>query len=169
MAGVRAQFKTSIAAALFGSADLGTPVLELDDINDLIQFEPGTDAVSKADLLFSDQRTLAASATENLDLSGVLTDAFGAVITAAEIVAIYVKAAKTNVNNVIIGNVANGFVGPLGATGTYTVKPGETFVAVSQSGWAVTAATADLLKLANSAGGSAVVYDVILVGRSVAA
>jgi hypothetical protein len=169
MAGVRAQIKIAIDAALYGSADLGTPVLELDGISDIIQFEPGTDTMGKADLLFSDQRTLAASATENLDLSGVLIDAFGTVITAAEIVAIYIKAAVANVNSVIVGNVANGFVGPLGATGTYTIKPGETFVAASQSGWPVTAATADLLKIANSAAGSAVVFDIVIVGRSVAA
>jgi hypothetical protein len=117
--------------------------------------------------LFKDTRTIAASASENLDLTGVLTDAFGATVANAEVIAIYVKAAAANTNSVIIGNVANGFVGPLGATGTYTVLPGDFFLATSQAGWAVTAATGDLLKIANSAGGTSVTYDVVIIGRSV--
>ena len=117
--------------------------------------------------MFKDTRTLAASGTENLDLAGVLVDAFGATATSAEIIAIYVKAAAGNTNNVVIGNVTNGFVGPLGATGTYTVSPGDFFLATSRAGWAVTAATADLLKITNSAAGTPVTYDVVIIGRSI--
>lgn len=125
--------------------------------------------IGNANLVYSGSRTLAASATENLDLAGVLTDPFGDVITPAEIVAIHISASGDNTNNVVIGNAAtNGFVGPLGATGTYTVAPGEYVTFVSEKGWGVTAGTADLLKVANSAGGSSVKYTIVIVGRTVA-
>lgn len=169
MAGVTAEISLEINATLAGSNDLGSPRLKLSPIQEVLQLTAGTDTIGKADLLFSDTRTLAASATENLDLAGVLVNAFGATITAAEIVAIFVKAKATNANSVIVGNVANGFVGPLGATGTYAIKPGEYFLAVSASGWPVTAATADLLKLANGAGGTSVDYDIVIIGRASAA
>lgn len=166
MAGVTAEISVNINATQTGTADLGNPSVKV-AISELLQFTPGNNALGTADVMFKDTRTLAASATENLDLAGVLVDAFGAVATSAEIVAIYIKAAVGNTNSVIIGNVVNGFVGPLGATGTYTVLPGDFFLATSKAGWAVTAATADLLKIANSAGGTSVTYDVIILGRTI--
>jgi hypothetical protein len=42
------------------------------DLLKQLEFSPGTAAVGQANVLFSDTRTLAASATENLDLAGVL-------------------------------------------------------------------------------------------------
>lgn len=169
VAGVTASVELRIKAALAGTNDLGTPRLNIDPIEEILQIVAGTDATNKCDLLFSDTRTLAASATENLDLAGVLANAFGATITAAEIVLIFIRAKAANTNSVIVGNVTNGFVGPLTATGTYTIKPGEYFLAVSKSGWGVTAATADLLKIANSGGTTGVDYDVLIIGRTVAA
>jgi len=170
MPGVKADITVSIAASLIGAADLGTPRQTLDTISQIVQFAPGTASVGQADILFADTRTLAASATENLDLAGVLTNAFGTVIAAAEVVAIYVKAADANTNSVVIGAAASTpFAGPLGATGTYAVLPGEYFLAVSQKGWAVAAGTADLLKIANSSSGTPVTYDIVIIGRTVAA
>ncbi|CAM5376651.1 hypothetical protein SCALM49S_02945 [Streptomyces californicus] len=58
----------------------------------------------------------------------------------------------------------------LGATHTLTVRPGG-FVAVGTGvadaiGYAVTASTGDLLKIANSGAGSAVTYDIHIIGAS---
>lgn len=169
MAGVTAEIGLSITASLAGSNDLGTPSLRINPISELVQLSAGTAAINQADLMFSDTRTLTASATEDLDLAGVLTDAFGAVISAAEIVAIYIKAAAANTNSVVVGAATQPFAGPLGATGTYTIKPGEYYLAVSQSGWAVGAGATDDLKITNSAGGTSVTYDVLIIGRTVAA
>lgn len=170
MAGVEASISLSIAAKLIGSADLGNPTQRLDPILEALSLTQGTDTLGKADLLFADSRTLAASASENLDLAGVLQNAFGATFTAAEIVLLFVKAKATNVNNVVVGGAAsNAFVGPLGATGLYTIKPGEYFFALSKSGWAVTGGTADLLKVLNGGAGTWVDYDIVVIGRSVAA
>lgn len=49
-----------------------------------------------------------------------------------------------------------------------TVRPGGLLVlaAPDVAAYAVTAATGDLLHVANSAGGSAVTYDVVVIGAS---
>lgn len=130
----------------------------------------GTGA-GKADRIFSDRRTLAASATEDLDLAGVLLDAFGATVTFARIKGLIVSAAVGNTNNVVIGAAASApWITLLGATHTLTLRPGA-FVAVGTgladaTGYAVTATTADLLKIANSSSGTAVTYDIHIIGCS---
>lgn len=125
---------------------------------------------NQANRIWHDRRTLAASATEDLDLAGVLTDPFGATISFARIRAMLIKAAAANANNLIVGNAsANGFISWVGgATHTVTVRPGGLLllVAPDATAYAVTAATADLLKVANSAGGTSVTYDVVLLGSS---
>ncbi|MFJ3834445.1 hypothetical protein ACIPY6_02890 [Streptomyces sp. NPDC090054] len=125
----------------------------------------------KADRVFADTRTLAASATETLDLAGSLTDAYGATTSFARVKFILVAAAGANANNVIVGaNASADFVGLLNAAGTVTLRPGMAFAAMASSsdatGMVVTATTADLIKIANSAGGTSVTYDVIIVGNS---
>ncbi|MFJ3097353.1 hypothetical protein [Streptomyces hydrogenans] len=133
-------------------------------------WQNGTGA-GKADRMFSDRRQLLASATEDLDLAGVLLDAFGTAITWARIKGLYIRAADANVNNVIIGAAAtNAWATLLGATGTITLRPGTaigvTTGAADATAYAVTAGTGDLLKVANSGAGSAVTYDVVIIGAS---
>jgi hypothetical protein len=170
MAGVTANIDVSIQASLTGTADIGTPHINSAAVRSL-KFIEGTDAVNKADVMWSDSRTLTASSTENLDLTGTLTGMLGGTVAMAEVVAIYVEAASTNTNSVIIGGAAsNGFLGPLGgATHTYALAPGEFVLWSSQAGWPVVAGTGDLLKVANSAAGTSVTYNIIIVGRTVAA
>lgn len=171
MAGVNAQIALRLTAQQIGSADLGSPRMTLDPIDKLLQFVSGTDAVNKLDILFSDTRTLAASASEDLDLAGVLASALGGTITAGEIVAIYIEAAAGNTNTVNFTRPAsNGLAGLFLAAGDgVAIKPGEFQLFVSQKGWPVAAGTGDLVNVANSAGGTPVTYDVVVLGRTVAA
>lgn len=168
-AGVDAKLLIQIAATLTASGDLGDASQKV-ALSKEVSFSPGSASVSQADVMFSDTRTLAASATEDLDLTGALTNAFGATVTQAEVVAIYVHAASTNTNSVILGGAAaNQFTGPLGAgTHTLTLKPDEAILLTSPTGWTVTAGTGDLLKVANSAAGTSVKYSIIVIGRTVA-
>ena len=170
MAGVRGDIALRIDLTHYGTADLGTPKMRA-SVDKVLSLVEGTDATNKANLLFSDTRTLAASANENIDLAGSLADAFGATITAAEVVAIYIAAKSTNTNSVNVTRPAsNGFAGPfLAASDGISIKPGEYALFVSQSGWAVTAGTGDLINIANSAGSTSVDYDIIVVARTVAA
>ncbi|MER6515192.1 hypothetical protein [Nonomuraea sp. NPDC001636] len=133
-------------------------------------WQSGTGA-GKADRMFSDRRTLAASATEDLDLAGVLLDAFGAAITWARVKGLYIRAADANVNNVVVGNAtSNAWATLLGATGTITLRPGAsigvTVGTADATAYAVTAGTGDLLKVANSGAGTSVAYDVVIIGAS---
>jgi hypothetical protein len=159
----------SVSVRNTGTTDLSSPVdVLLKQYG--VHLESGAGA-GMADRVFHDQRTLAASATETLDLAGSLTDAFGATQAFARVKAIIVKAAAANTNNVIIGaNASADFVGLLNAAGTITLRPGMAFAAfvgsADATGMVVTATTADLIKVANSAGSTSVTYDVIIVGNS---
>jgi hypothetical protein len=129
----------------------------------------GTSA-DQADLVFADTRTLAASATENLDLAGSLVDAFGNTLTFVEVCAILIVASDANTNDVVVGGAAsNAFSGIFGdATDKLVVKPGgmALIAAPVNPAYAVVAATGDILKVANSAGGTGVTYDIVIIGRS---
>ena len=69
MAGVTAEIALTISAALTGTQDLGTPNFRAASISEILQFTEGNGALGLADVAFSDNRTLAASATENLDVN----------------------------------------------------------------------------------------------------
>lgn len=171
MAGVKAKINVNVSATHQGTADLGTPEITVGAAAQLV-FKAGNLAVDECDVMFSDGRTLAASANEDLDLNGTtLKDAFGNNAVFAEVCAIYIEAAGTNTNNVVLGGAAtNAFVGPFGAaTHTLAVQPGMSLLLTSKNGWTVTAATADLLRVANSGAGSQIKYNIVIIGRSVAA
>lgn len=125
-------------------------------------------AAGQADRVFTDTRTLAPSATENLDLAGVLTDAFGALITFATIKAVIVRARKENTNDVQVTRPATNGVPLFMAAGDgVPVRPGYAFAVFgSSAGYAVTPATGDILTVTNSGAGTPVTYDVVVIGTS---
>jgi len=169
MAGVSANIGQTLTAKVTGSATgAATPVAGV-SISHALQLEAGTAALGKADLLYTATRTLAASATENLDLTGVLVGPVGTAFNAAEVVAIVVEAAAANTNTVVIGGAAsNAFLGPFAlATDTLKVKPGQWLFLTDTTGWPVTAGTGDLLKVTNGAAGTAVTYTITVIARSV--
>lgn len=122
---------------------------------------------NQANVFFADTRTLAASATEDLDLTGSLSDVFAASLVNARIKAIRISAASGNTNNVIVGAAsATQWSTLLNAAGTVTLHPGAYFEAATPTaaGWTVTAGTGDLLKIANSGGSTSVTYTIELIG-----
>lgn len=169
MAGVNAVITVGVNAKQTGAADLGTPGILVNLMKE-IDFTPGTLTAGQANVLFSDTRTLAASATENLDLAGVLADALGATITAAEVLAIFIAAHAANTNDVQLTRpAANGVPLFLAASDGLAIGPGDVFLFTNRKGVTVTAATGDLLTLTNSAGTTGVDYDIIVIGRTAAA
>lgn len=159
----------SAYAELTQALDLGTG-RAAQSLSRSVSLASGTGA-GQADRVFSDRRTLAASATEDLDLAGVLLDAFGSAITFARVKGLIIAAAAANTNNVVVGAASGSpWAALLNATGTLTLRPGA-FVAVGTgvadpTGYAVTATTADLLKVANSGAGTPVTYDIHIIGAS---
>lgn len=170
MAGVTADISVSLRSRLTGAADLGNPIAPV-NIDKHVQITPGTDATNKADVLWADERTLVASATENLDLAGVLSGLLGGTVTAAEITAIYIEASAGNTNDVVaFGAASNPFNGPLsGTTPKLTLGPGDFALITNKKGWPITAGTGDIILVANSAAGTPVTYKIALIGRTVAA
>lgn len=165
-----AEVSLTIKGTLSGSGDLGTPKFSITPISELLAFADGTANVGSTDLMFADTRTLAASATENIDLAGALSNAFGATITAAELVLLFIKAHEDNTNAVNVTRPAsNGVPIYLAAGDGRALLPGEYELIVSQAGIAVTASTGDLITITNGAGDTSVTYDILVLARSVAA
>jgi hypothetical protein len=156
-------------ASLSAALDLATGTVPL-QLRKAVSLSSGTGA-GQADKVFSDRRTLAASGTEDLDLAGVLLDAFGAAITFARIKGLVIAAAAGNTNSVVVGAAsATQWATLLNAAGTVTLRPGGAFCAIAGAAdgtaWPVTAGTGDLLKVANSGAGTSVTYDIVIVGAS---
>lgn len=138
-----------------------------------LQTTDGTTA-NKADILFIDERSVATASNDDIDLAGSLSDAYGATITAAEIVAIFIineaKDGTANTTDLTIGGATSPFVGFLGGT-TPTIgpiKPGG-FVMIGAGDAAgigtVTGGSADELRIANSSGATAT-YQIAIVART---
>lgn len=121
-----------------------------------------------ADAVFNKRATLAASASVEHDLAGALEDPLGQVVVFAKVYAIALYAESTNTNSVVLGGAAaNAFTGPFAdATDKLNVAPGGSVLLVNPAGWTVTAGTGDLLKVANSAGGTSVSYRLTVIGST---
>lgn len=162
-----------IRATQTGSNDFGGPSYT-PSIEAVYETADGTGA-GQADILWADQRTVATGANDDIDLAGVLTAAFGATITAAEIVGLMVinapRTGAANTTNLTIGAGSNPITTFLGGT-TPTIgpiRPGGVVMlwnSANAGGFgAVTATSADILRIANSAGASAT-YQIAIVARS---
>lgn len=129
-------------------------------------------AAGQANLMWFDSGTIAASANVDLDLAGGLTDSFGNSLTFVKVKALVVKAAAGNTNNVIVGGATSNAWSTLfgDATDKIVVRPGGGFgISVGSAdlnGYAVTASTGDLLRLANSSSGTSVSYEIAIIGTA---
>jgi hypothetical protein len=129
-----------------------------------VPFTPGADS-GQVNKQFDDERSLGDGANESLDLSGVLLDAFGAVLAFTKIKILAIKN-KSATQTLSVGGVAsNGFVTWVGdPTDIVKIGPGAMALLICDPvGVTVTAGTGDLLKIANSAG-AACIYDIFIAG-----
>lgn len=130
--------------------------------------------VDEADEVFHDERTLAQSASEELDLSGGLTNALGDSIVFARVKCIHiVSASADNTANLLIGGAAaNGF-------STFMADPSDRMILRGGNsagvmlftgdaiGYVVTAGAGDLLKLEHDgSSGNSFIYRIILIGAT---
>lgn len=164
-----ANLSLSVNTTLTRTLDLGQGSTQQKLANDLT-FSDGVIA-GQADRVFSDRRTLAASATEDLDVvGGALQDAYGATFTLARLKVLAVKALSTNTNNVrVTRSAANGVPWALAAGDGVDIAPGEMKILVARSDLTAivcTAGTGDLITIANSGAGTAVDYEIIIIGAS---
>jgi hypothetical protein len=155
-----------VAATESVAGDLQTATAPL-TFSGLVKMATGT-AAGLADRIFTDTRTLAASGTESLDLAGSLVTPLGQAFVLTKLKAVIIRAAAGNTNDVQVTRPAsNGVPLFMAASDGVALGPGGVFAWASPSvGVTVTAATADLLTITNSAAGTPVTYDVILIGTS---
>lgn len=111
-------------------------------------------------------QSLAASSSDSWDLAGSLTDALGVTVVFTKLKLVYIFAYAANVNNVVIGNDTNHVPIFSAVTASQAILPGNLFLITNNTaaGWTVTASTGDIIKITNSAGGTAVVYDIAILG-----
>ncbi len=161
---------TAISGSQTNAKDLTTP--QADIVESFVQsYSDGTGA-DQAQLIFADERTLAGSASESIDLAGGLTHELGGTITFTAIKEIIVVGDDANSGNLRVGaGVANAFVGPFGASAIGNlVEPSGLLHqrTPSAAGWTVTAGTGDLLRIENLGGASAT-FKLIIVGEGTVA
>lgn len=159
----------SVSGSFVNDLDLGSDPTYNFKGGTTLNFTNGTGA-SQVDKVFADQRTLAASTPEDLDISaGALTDSFGVTFTIAELKLLMVCASSANTNNVVLGGDANSVPFLSTAATTVSIKPGGCFMFTDPSagGTAVTNATGDVIQVLNGAAGTSVTYDIIILGSSV--
>ncbi|AHE57426.1 hypothetical protein [Sphingomonas sanxanigenens] len=162
---LNARVITSLVASLAGVSDLASPQAKLEP-RYARTWEDGAGA-GQASIIWADQRTVGANATDSIDLAGALSGLLGGVVAFARIKEILIVPADANVTSLQVGEaVANAFVGPFQALAVgVTIAPGGLFHVrnPSATGWPVTAGTAYILAIENL-GATPAVYDIYLIG-----
>ena len=125
--------------------------------------------------IWADTRVVAASATDSLDLAGVLTNAFGDTITFAKVHAILVHnrsdetlttpAHTASAAVLDVGAPANGCLIFKAVGDLITLSAGDWFLAYFKAGKTVTAGSVDLFDLVETAALEAA-YDIVILGES---
>lgn len=161
---------TQIRLRFAATGELGVGLATITDPLDkdyTLNLSSGVGA-NQASNIYHAERTLTASATENLDLSGGLENGFGVSLVFTAVKALLIKASANNTNNVLVGGAASNAWATWvsDSSDVVVVRPGGTLLvtAPNATGMAVTAGTGDILKVANSAGSTSVVYEIIVLG-----
>lgn len=139
------------------------------ELSGSMTFADGTDN-DEIDIIWTDQRTLGIGANEVLDLSGALTDTFGASIVGVEAVFLVVKVITASGSVDVGPDSTAGWVGPFNAA-TDRVECGYLYgmpglFIGKAAGWAIGAGATDELYVLNNSGAATVTYQVGLGIRS---
>jgi hypothetical protein len=165
----QAELFVKLTAEQTGGSDFGGPHF-MPEIKKTLQLAAGT-AANQADVLWTDKRSVASGANDDIDLAGALSDAFGQVITMAEVVALVVMPDAANTTVLSMGGGSNSWTAPWLATGDgIKLSPGAMLVLAAPDAnglGPVVAGTGDVLRIANAAGPTAN-YSIAVLARSVA-
>ncbi len=135
---------------------------------DVIQALTTGVGLDQADIAWWDTTRNLAATSEDLDLSGNLTDAFGVTVAFAKVKGLFVRNRSTAAGEVLIIGAAsaNQFALFDAVTDSISLGPDGTFMLwePSLAGKTVTASTADLLKMDSVA--ATFNYDICIIGTS---
>lgn len=157
----------NLRALLVSALDLSNVVCDL-TIPRQIALADGA-GVNAANLVYQDTVTLAGGGETLLDLTA-LTDALGQAVSFARLKLIYLRNKSVTAGDVLQlgGAVSNGLdTLYVGTDAGQLVGPDGTALLVNPSaaGWAVTASTADILRIGNP-GANAIECDIVLIGAA---
>lgn len=158
----------SLTATLTAAADIGTPEHRIPvTFSDDLATGTGAD---QADQVWADTRTLGATTSEDLDLSGTLTNGLGQTVTFARIKGIYIRNKSTTAGAVLAvgGHATSAFVNWVAnATDIINIRNGGVLFlwAPDATAYAVTASTGDILKINNTSAAS-MDYDIVIIGAT---
>lgn len=124
----------------------------------------------QGNILWHDKRSLSSGGSDNLDLAGVLEDAFGDVVSAARAKLIYIKNLSTT-NRLRIGGAASNPISTLfvDSADAIVLRPGGRFFidAWDATGYVITAGSADVLRITHMGDTTAAAeYDIVIAGAS---
>jgi hypothetical protein len=129
-------------------------------------------AADQADKLWSDQRTVAAGANDDLDLTALVNTVFGSTLTInlARVKAVLIVNTSTTAGDELRldSSVANAFTAPFNGSATSQVEIGPDsalLLSNKKDGWVVTAGTGDVLRIKNP-GANPITYKIVVVGTS---
>lgn len=159
----------SVAWARTEALDLGN-VVDSNSLKYSVTMADGTSA-SQADKVWHDERTLAASANDDLDLTALTQSIYGSTVTTsfAKVKGILIVVTTTTTAYYLtVGAAASAeWTAPFNAAGD-KVKVGANSALLLSSvvdGWAVTDTSADTLRISNPSAGS-VTYRITIWGAS---
>lgn len=157
-----ANIELNLKVSRSANQDLST-ASQLVNYTKLVQLLNGT-ASGQANANFSDQREVAASAADTLELFGGLTDAFGNALEFTRINAIAIVADADNGADLEVSGDLAGLFG--GTDPAVMVRPGGVLLLACSdaTGYAVTDTTAESITVTNGDTEAAANYDVILIG-----
>lgn len=122
--------------------------------------------VNQADFVWHDEGTLS-NTTRDIDLYGGLTDAFGNTINAKVIKCVLVHNKNTTAGQYLdVGGDANSVPIFVNASDIVRVHPDGIFFLwnPSAAGYAVTAATGDIIQLDSTGSGANISYEIVIIG-----
>jgi hypothetical protein len=127
---------------------------------------------NQADKIWHDTRTLAASANDDLDLTALTQTVHGSTVTISfarlKAIFIYNTATTAGEDLVLDSSVTGGILTPFNGSSASKLEVAAAsplLLANQGEGWAVTASTADILRITNDGVGS-IDYKIVLVGTS---
>ena len=164
---------TAIKSVLNKTLDLSTPD---DNLSMSLQMKLSDGTGEEAgNQMWHDQRTLALSGSDSLDMYGVLTNFAGETVNFAVIRALILVNRLLNTSSLEYGGAASNAWYPMFKNSSdigVIPLPGSTYpawiclTAPDASGFPVGAASADILKIAHGGEASAdITYDIILIGE----
>jgi len=164
--------RATISAILGKVFDLRTAT-DVVNVTGSMTLSDGTGA-NAGNQQWTDQRTLASGANEELDMYGTLTNAFGDVINFARVRCIFIRNLSTT-DTLLIGGAASNAFSTMFASATDILVLGpatsaqQSFVLLCRpdaTGYVVTTGTGDKLKIAHgSTTSTSLSYDVTIIGE----